>query len=108
MEAQHWMGPRGAASRLGINLSELRRLRETGGLPFHPRGNGGYLYEQRSLDAWVAARVSPARPMRLSRYGPTGADPLPPPAHLVVVAARSPALEGSEVNGRGPVPPSSP
>jgi hypothetical protein len=62
--ATRWIGPYAAARRLGVNRSELRRLRAVG-LPYHVVA-GRPAYDLRSLVAWSAARRSV--PTRVSRY----------------------------------------
>jgi helix-turn-helix protein len=66
-----WLNSTEACRHLGIDRPTLRKMRESG-LPHHPAGSAGFLYEAHSLDAWLAAHESVRRPARVSRYAPAG------------------------------------
>jgi hypothetical protein len=65
-----YLGPRQAARYLGVDLSELKAMRDLDGMPFH-RGGVAYkfIYEAHSLDAWFAAHECTTRPLSMPRYG---------------------------------------
>lgn len=67
-----WFNSTEACHHLGVDRSTLREWRETAGLPHHPAGAGGYLYERGALDSWMAAHEAASRPVRVSRYAMPG------------------------------------
>jgi hypothetical protein len=50
-----------AAARLATTVRSLQRLRKHGKAPPHARVGGRVVYPIAALDAWLAARLEPAR-----------------------------------------------
>lgn len=67
-----WFNSTEARQHLGICRATLREWRERAGLPHHPRGAGGYLYERGALDSWMAAHEAVSQPVRVPRYAAAG------------------------------------